>query len=119
MRHDGDGVGDRWHTDGNDVPTRVIHIDCADQVRGELRCAAYDGLLDAHAVAFDRRPEDKGLDLYPVPLSMMAWGDRWLPTERPSVRLTHLVCGQRLTARLSCSACARPIDRSAVTFEDR
>jgi DNA-binding HxlR family transcriptional regulator len=60
----------------------------------------------------------KGLDLYPVPLSMLAWGDRWVFAGRPPVRLTHEKCGRRLTPILTCSACAEPISRADITFSD-
>jgi DNA-binding HxlR family transcriptional regulator len=68
---------------------------------------------------YEYKLTDKGLDLYPVPLSMLAWGDRWLSNGRPPVRLTHLDCGKRLTPRLSCSKCIRPIGRADITFSHR
>jgi DNA-binding HxlR family transcriptional regulator len=73
--------------------------------------------------AYRRRPTrheyrltDKGLDLYPVPLSMLAWGDRWVFTGRPPVRLTHEKCRRPLTPILTCSACAEPISRADIAF---
>jgi DNA-binding HxlR family transcriptional regulator len=206
--------GDRWHTDGVNVPVRVAHIGCGDSIRGELRCEACGVLIDARDVTFNRRPEaldphgdasqrrrapgldllqrprpssiaatlqiigdrwsaliirelfygsrrfdefqrhlgiatnilsqrlqrlvehgivdkhayqlrptrheyrltDKGLDLYPVPLSMLAWGDRWLSNGQPPVRLTHLRCRKRLSPRLSCSKCTRTITRTDLAF---
>lgn len=65
---------------------------------------------------YEYRLTAKGLDLYPVPLSMLAWGDRWLAKGQPPVRLTHLRCGEALSPRLSCSECARPLTRSEVSF---
>jgi DNA-binding HxlR family transcriptional regulator len=62
------------------------------------------------------RLTEKGLDLYPVPLSMLAWGDRWLFNHKPPVQLTHKRCGRKLAPVLSCSACANRISRSDVTF---
>jgi DNA-binding HxlR family transcriptional regulator len=62
------------------------------------------------------RLTDKGLDLYPVPLSMLAWGDHWLSNGQPPVRLTHLRCGKRLSPRLSCSRCTRAITRTDLAF---
>jgi DNA-binding HxlR family transcriptional regulator len=58
----------------------------------------------------------KGLDLYPVPLSMLAWGDRWVFTGQPPVRLTHQKCRRPLTPILTCSACAEPISRADIVF---
>jgi DNA-binding HxlR family transcriptional regulator len=206
--------GDRWYTDGVDVPVCVAHIGCADGIHGELRCKACGEVVDARDVRFNRRPEardlrgeasqrrrvpgldllqrprpnsiaatlqiigdrwsaliirelfygstrfdefqrhlgiatnilsqrlqrlvehgivdrrayqlrpprheyrltDKGLDLYPVPLSMLAWGDHWLSDRQPPVRLTHSPCGKRLTPRLCCSKCTLPIAREDVAF---
>jgi DNA-binding HxlR family transcriptional regulator len=62
------------------------------------------------------RLTEKGLDLYPVPLSMLAWGNRWVFGDRPPVRLTHEKCRRRLTPILSCSACGEPISRADVAF---
>ncbi|HEY2449647.1 MAG TPA: helix-turn-helix domain-containing protein [Mycobacterium sp.] len=62
------------------------------------------------------RLTEKGLDLYPVPLSMLAWGDRWVFGDRNPVRLTHEKCGWPLTPILTCSACAKPIARADIAF---
>ena len=62
------------------------------------------------------RLTEKGLDLYPVPLAMLTWGDRWLSPGRAPVPLTHLSCGHRFTAVLSCNRCGDPITRADVTF---
>ena len=62
------------------------------------------------------RLTEKGLDLYPVPLAMLAWGDRWIFDREPPVRLIHETCGRRLTPILTCSACAQPISRSDIAF---
>ena len=73
--------------------------------------------------AYRRRPArheyrltETGLDLYPVPLSMLAWGDRWVLAGRPPVRLTHEKCRRPLTPILTCSACAEPISRADIAF---
>jgi DNA-binding HxlR family transcriptional regulator len=59
---------------------------------------------------------EKGLDLYPVPLSMLAWGNRWVFGDQPPVRLTHETCRRLLTPILTCSACAEPISRADIAF---
>jgi DNA-binding HxlR family transcriptional regulator len=73
--------------------------------------------------AYQQRPArheyrltEKGLDLYPVPLSMLAWGDRWVFAGQPPVRLTHKKCGRPLRPILTCSACAEPISRADIAF---
>lgn len=69
---------------------------------------------------FEYRLTERGLDLYPVPLAMLTWGDRWLSgRRRPPVPLTHLGCDRRFRAVLSCNHCGDPIDRPAVTFRRR
>jgi hypothetical protein len=74
-------------------------------------------------IAYQQRPAryeyrltKKGLDLYPVPLSMLAWGDRWVFAGRPPVRLTHKNCRRLLTPILTCSTCEEPISRGDVEF---
>jgi DNA-binding HxlR family transcriptional regulator len=62
------------------------------------------------------RLTEKGLDLYPVPLSMLAWGDRWVFAGRPPVRLTHDKCQRPLTPILTCSACTKPISHADIAF---
>src|SRR5882757_5178840 len=63
------------------------------------------------------RLTEQGLDLYPVPLAMLTWGDRWLSGRRPPpVPLTHVGCGARFTAVLSCNHCSKPIGRADVEF---
>ena len=207
--------GDRWHSDGLDMPLRAAHIGCTERVHGELRCGSCDEVVRAHDVSFDRKPPalgtstepaqrrrvpslavlqrlqphaiaatlqvigdrwsalvirelfygshrfddfqrrlgiatnilsarllrlvehgvvdkrvylhhpirheywltEKGLDLYPVPLSMLAWGDRWLADRTAEVRLTHRPCGKHLSPVLTCSVCARPLTRTDLAFE--
>jgi DNA-binding HxlR family transcriptional regulator len=57
----------------------------------------------------------KGLDLYPVPLAMLTWGDRWLAGGRPPVPLTHRLCGHHFTAVLTCNHCGDPLTRPDVS----
>jgi DNA-binding HxlR family transcriptional regulator len=79
---------------------------------GILARAAYHQRPTRH----EYRLTAKGLDLYPVPLSMLAWGDRWLFGDHPPVRLTHKCCGRRLTPILTCSVCTSPMLRADVEF---
>jgi DNA-binding HxlR family transcriptional regulator len=64
---------------------------------------------------FEYRLTDKGRDLYPVLLTLMAWGDRWMSNgEPPPVRLRHTSCGHRTTPTLRCSACGEAVDPRAM-----
>ena len=85
------------------------------------------GVLEAEGVV-DKRPYSartdrfeyhltgKGRELYPIVVTLMAWGDRWMSGGAPPpVRLHHTACGHPTTPTLTCSACGEPIDPRAMT----
>jgi len=47
----------------------------------------------------------KGIDLLPVILAMMRWGDRWEGDGAPPVTLTHKNCGHRTEPVVVCDHC--------------
>ncbi|MFI6241982.1 winged helix-turn-helix transcriptional regulator [Micromonospora sp. NPDC050795] len=50
------------------------------------------------------RLTDKGLDLWPVLVAVLAWGDRYLAdAEGPPLRVTHRDCGAEVRADLRCA----------------
>lgn len=68
------------------------------------------------AIAYQERPlryeyhlTDKGLDLYPVIVSMTRWGDRWMRAkgESPPARLVHKDCGHAFNPVLTCASCGQ------------
>jgi DNA-binding HxlR family transcriptional regulator len=59
---------------------------------------------------FEYRLTEKGRDLYPVIVSLVRWGDRWMAGEAgPPVELIHRGCGHVVTPVLSCPDCAEPV----------
>ena len=45
---------------------------------------------------FEYRLTDKGLELHPILVSLMQWGDKWAGVgEAPPMELIHKGCGQR------------------------
>ena len=51
------------------------------------------------------RLTSKGLDLYPVLVALMQWGDRYeAGPDGPPVQLRHRGCGEQVQLRLSCRA---------------
>src|SRR5580704_12150336 len=51
------------------------------------------------------RLTDKGLDLYPVLLALMAWGNQYaVGPEGPQVLLRHRDCGEPVELHVSCEA---------------
>jgi DNA-binding HxlR family transcriptional regulator len=59
---------------------------------------------------YEYRLTDKGLDLYPVLVSLMKWGNRYGGfDEGPPVELTHKTCGHVTEPRLVCSECGEEL----------
>ena len=59
-----------------------------------------------HPERFEYRLTEKGLDLNPVLLELMRWGDRWAaPAHGPPVTVEHRDCGHETHAVQACSHC--------------
>lgn len=62
---------------------------------------------------------EKGLDIYPVTLALMNWGDRWLAgDEGPPLVLFHETCGHPLQSEVRCMHCGRPVHARDVTYKE-
>jgi DNA-binding HxlR family transcriptional regulator len=61
---------------------------------------------------FEYRLTAKGIELYPILVSLMQWGDRWAPAETkgPPVVLIHRECGHESRPHLVCDHCGAPAD---------
>jgi DNA-binding HxlR family transcriptional regulator len=54
---------------------------------------------------YEYRLTDKGLDLYPLLVALMAWGDQYaVGPEGPQALLRHRDCGEPVELHLSCRA---------------
>ena len=63
-----------------------------------------------HPIRHDYVLTEKGADLVPALMALMAWGDRWTADESgPPLRLLHQRCGQDTEPTVSCSRCGEPI----------
>jgi DNA-binding HxlR family transcriptional regulator len=105
-----------------------------------LRALVKNGILerfraDGDHVRVEYRLTKKGMELYPVMVAMLKWGDAWLwpPGEnRPPLQLMHRGCGAKAMPTLVCPHCgvqvgardmvavmrrgqhpARPVERTA------
>lgn len=59
---------------------------------------------------YEYRLTDKGLELYPVLVSLMSWGNRYGGFEDgPPVELTHKTCGHATEPKLVCSECGEEL----------
>ncbi len=73
---------------------------------GVLRREAYKDVR----TRYEYRLTEKGLDLYPVLVSLMAWGNRYGGFEDgPPVQLEHKLCGHHTTPKLVCSECGEEL----------
>lgn len=82
-----------------------------------------DGVIYAEEVPGDSRRiryklTDKGLDIYPIILTMLEWGDKWLPSPQgPPLLLTHKLCGQDLQIEMACPACDKKVRPHETRYE--
>lgn len=59
---------------------------------------------------FEYRLTDMGLDLYPVVLSIVHWGDKHFAGEEgPPILHTHKECGHEFQSVLTCSECGEAV----------
>lgn len=56
---------------------------------------------------FEYRLTDEGLDLWPVMVTLLKWGDRHRAPDGPPTVLEHRDCGGETDAYLHCSRCGR------------
>jgi DNA-binding HxlR family transcriptional regulator len=74
-----------------------------------------DGILEKRPYQerpqrFEYRLTSKGVDLFPVMVSLMKWGDRHAPDPGgPPVLVLHKGCGGQVDERLLCDRCGEPI----------
>jgi DNA-binding HxlR family transcriptional regulator len=68
------------------------------------------GVLDRTASRGSYHLTQKGHDLFPVVLTLMAWADRHEPApDGPEVLILHKGCGHDAGGSLRCEHCAKPI----------
>ncbi|HYV01447.1 MAG TPA: helix-turn-helix domain-containing protein [Actinomycetota bacterium] len=59
---------------------------------------------------FEYRLTEKGVDLYPILIALMQWGDKHAPGESgPPVVLEHRGCGTISSPQLVCPECGEPV----------
>ncbi|HXW83683.1 MAG TPA: helix-turn-helix domain-containing protein [Candidatus Binataceae bacterium] len=57
-------------------------------------------------VRFEYRLSEKGVDLYPLLVALLGWGDRWMSGSAGApVELVHRKCGHAITPMLTCPHC--------------
>jgi DNA-binding HxlR family transcriptional regulator len=82
---------------------------------GLLQKSSYSAV----STRFEYRFTDKGLDLFPVMLAMLKFGDTWLHGDKePPLQLVHDVCGKQFSPIVTCSACGEPLDVHDVQYRN-
>jgi DNA-binding HxlR family transcriptional regulator len=78
-----------------------------------------DGILERRPYSdrperYEYRLTAKGIDLWPVLVSLMKWGDRYAAPDGPPMLVLHKGCGGEVDARFMCEKCGAAVDaRSA------
>ena len=125
-----DAIGERWtFLILRDVFVGINRFDDLQRDLGiarnvlaeRLESLVWDGILERHA--YQERPlryeyllTEKGRELQPVLLAIVAWGDRWTSGKGgPPVRIRHDRCGSETTAEVVCSCCGEPLEPGEVT----
>jgi DNA-binding HxlR family transcriptional regulator len=94
-----------------------------DTLAARLRTLVGTGILERqrysdHPARFEYRLTDAGRDLYPVIVTLMRWGDKYLAGEDGPPLVLHHHCGHQVTAQVICQACGEPLrprDTKALT----
>jgi DNA-binding HxlR family transcriptional regulator len=63
---------------------------------------------------YEYRLTRKGVDLWPVVVSLLKWGDRYAAPDGPPVVLEHRGCGGELDDRRRCLRCGADLEPSDV-----
>jgi DNA-binding HxlR family transcriptional regulator len=63
------------------------------------------------------RLTDKGLDLWPVIVELLRWGDRYAAPNGPPIVIRHKECGGELGDRRTCSRCGAELTAGDVRAE--
>ena len=113
-------VGDRWTLlILRDAFMRVRRFDEFQERTGaprpvlaeRLKTLVDDGVLEKRLYSerpdrFEYRLTEKGLDLWPVLISLLRWGDKWASSSAgPPVEVTHKACGHVVHPEMACPAC--------------
>ncbi len=73
------------------------------------------GILERRS--YQHRPEryeywltEKGLELYPVLLVLMQWGDRWMAEQGAPIEILHSTCGHLTRPVVTCIQCGEELN---------
>ena len=70
-----------------------------------------------HPARYEYRLTEKGRELVPILVTMVAWGDKWEHDDDPPVTLIHDDCGQPMHASAVCSQCGGGLDAFNISVQ--
>ena len=62
-------------------------------------------LYQEHPARYEYRLTEKGIDLWPVLMALVRWGDKYLAENGPPVIIEHKNCGGLVDDHLMCERC--------------
>jgi DNA-binding HxlR family transcriptional regulator len=69
---------------------------------------------------FEYRLTEKGRDLWPVLISLLRWGDKWMTgKEGPPVEVHHKACGHAIHPELACPECGEWLEATDMETKSR
>ncbi|MEU6610609.1 helix-turn-helix domain-containing protein [Streptomyces shenzhenensis] len=91
-----------------------------DVLATRLRRLVEAGILTRHVYSerpqrFEYRPTGAGLELEPVLLTLMAWGDRHLRADADRPMVIEHACGHELVPVVTCAACGDAVRHEGLT----
>jgi DNA-binding HxlR family transcriptional regulator len=78
---------------------RLVEADILKRVRYQERPPRYEYRLSA-----------KGVDLWPVIVALLKWGDRYEAPDGPPIVLEHVDCGGEIDDRRRCVKCGNDVE---------
>lgn len=87
-----------------------------------LQMLTANGILERrryseHLKRFEYRLTEKGLDSFPVILTLMGWGDRWLAGKAGPPLLLYHKCGRLIVPIVTCAHCGLEIKARETRYE--
>jgi DNA-binding HxlR family transcriptional regulator len=79
-----------------------------------LQLLCDEGILERRAyqerpVRYEYRLTEKGIDLWPILMTIMKWGDRHMADDGPPMLIEHKGCGGLLDDHLICDRCGQAL----------
>jgi DNA-binding HxlR family transcriptional regulator len=89
-----------------------------DILADRLRKLEASGLVEKrpyseHPPRYEYHLTRAGRELFPVTISLMAWGEKWA-VDSPAIVFRH-TCGKHVQIELECGHCGEPVTRDSLT----